>query len=57
MQLSGNKGAAPVLLQFDPLELPVDDVGVVTDIDTVSDLQLAEAIITRRKVLNRPGSW
>lgn len=50
MALSGLKGAASVLRQFGSTELSVDDAGVVTDIDTVTDLELAEAIITRRQI-------
>lgn len=50
MQLSGSKGAAPVLRQFDTFELAVDDAGIVIDIDTVRDLQIAEAFIKKRQI-------
>lgn len=50
MGLSGIKGAAVVLREFGSTELSVDDAGVVTDIDTITDLQLAEAIIARRRL-------
>ncbi|MES2952718.1 MAG: NTP transferase domain-containing protein [Pseudomonadota bacterium] len=40
--LKGNKGAALVLLAYGAIELIVDDIGAVTDIDTVQDLLRAE---------------
>lgn len=45
LQLQGDKGAASVLKQFCVHDLVVHDVGAITDIDTVEDLQLAEAIL------------
>lgn len=48
-RLQGERGAAPVVAAFGPCLLPVDDVGVVTDIDTLSDLQLAEALLAARR--------
>lgn len=36
--LRGNKGAAPVVTAYGATELVVDDIGTVTDIDTVQDL-------------------
>jgi molybdenum cofactor cytidylyltransferase len=41
MRLSGPAGAAAVLRAHTVLELPTDDAGVVTDIDTVADLREA----------------
>ena len=46
--LKGNQGAAPVVRSFSATEIIVDDVGVVTDIDTVHDLQQAETLMTSR---------
>ena len=43
--LSGNKGAAGVIIDYAAIKLIVDDVGMVTDIDTVDDLAQAEAIL------------
>lgn len=44
MDLQGDQGAASVVRRFGALELLVDDVGVVTDVDTVDALQRAEAL-------------
>ena len=46
--LQGELGAASVVRRFGVLELPVDDVGVVTDVDTVDALQRAEALFRAR---------
>jgi len=50
--LSGNQGAAPVLRALREAgkvaELDVDDVGVVTDIDTPEELARAEALMRER---------
>jgi molybdenum cofactor cytidylyltransferase len=43
--LKGNKGAASVVAAHDALELIVNDVGCVTDIDTVDDLRAAERLM------------
>ncbi|AEG92215.1 nucleotidyltransferase family protein [Ramlibacter tataouinensis] len=40
--LTGQQGAAPVLKRRGALELAVDDIGCVTDIDTVADLAEAQ---------------
>ena len=48
LDLEGNKGAAPVIRAYHAIEIIVDDVGTVTDIDTVEDLQRAQAIIAAR---------
>ena len=46
MDLQGNQGAVPVVRAFPAMEIVVDDVGVITDIDTVDDLARAQALIT-----------
>lgn len=43
--LKGNQGAAPVVRAHDAIELIVNDVGCVTDIDTVDDLQAAARLL------------
>jgi molybdenum cofactor cytidylyltransferase len=45
--LHGNQGAAPVVLSHGATELIVDDIGCVTDIDTLDDLARAEALLQR----------
>jgi molybdenum cofactor cytidylyltransferase len=45
MALSGNQGAALVVRSNQAIEMIVDDVGCVTDIDTVEDLQRARQIL------------
>jgi len=49
MGLEGNQGAALVVKVHDAIELIVDDAGCVTDIDTVQDLQQAQALWQRRQ--------
>jgi molybdenum cofactor cytidylyltransferase len=50
--LSGNLGAAPVLRALreahQVAEIEVDDIGIVTDIDTPEELALAEALLLER---------
>ena len=48
MQLHGNKGAAPVMQAHSAFEMAVDDIGCVTDIDTVADLQRALHWLNKR---------
>lgn len=48
LALEGSKGADPVVRAFNAIEIVVDDVGMVTDIDTMEDLQRAQAIINAR---------
>jgi molybdenum cofactor cytidylyltransferase len=43
--LKGNKGAVSVVSVHNAIELIVNDVGCVTDIDTVDDLRAAERLI------------
>lgn len=45
LELMGNQGAAPVVRAYDAIELIVNDVGCVTDIDTVDDLQAAARLM------------
>jgi molybdenum cofactor cytidylyltransferase len=52
LRLSGEFGAAPVLKHLRAagrvVELAVDDIGIVTDIDTLDDLAAAEALLLSR---------
>jgi molybdenum cofactor cytidylyltransferase len=52
LNLKGNQGAAPVLRYFQAINsvafLELDDIGIVTDIDTVEDLARAEALLAAR---------
>jgi molybdenum cofactor cytidylyltransferase len=41
-ELNGNQGAAAVLRAYSAVECHVDDMGCVSDIDTLEDLQRAE---------------
>jgi molybdenum cofactor cytidylyltransferase len=44
LALSGAHGAMSIVRRHACMEIPVDDVGIVTDIDTVQDLQHAQAL-------------
>lgn len=46
--LEGNRGAAPVVRAQTAIEMIVDDAGCVMDIDTVADLQRAQAWLQQR---------
>ncbi len=48
LALKGQHGAAPILLSHQVMEIPVDDVGTVTDVDTVDDLARAQALLDSR---------
>ena len=48
LKLSGNQGAAPVISAYKAIEIIVNDIGCVTDIDTVQDLQRAQALVDAR---------
>ena len=48
LKLEGNKGAAGVLIAYDAIKLVVNDVGIITDIDTVEDLARAEVLLRDR---------
>ncbi|MDO8767737.1 MAG: nucleotidyltransferase family protein [Burkholderiaceae bacterium] len=45
LKLRGNKGAAGVIASYDAMKLIVNDIGVVTDIDTVDDLAQARLLL------------
>lgn len=47
LKLEGNKGAVGVLLVYSAIKLVVNDVGIITDIDTVDDLARAEVLLKR----------
>ena len=53
MRLQGNNGAAPVLRAQAAMNsvafIELDDVGIVTDIDTLGDLARAEILLTQRQ--------
>jgi molybdenum cofactor cytidylyltransferase len=46
--LHGAEGAAAVVKQGNVLRLELDDVGIVTDVDTLEDLARAEALLAAR---------
>ena len=52
LRLQGNNGAAPILRAQAAINsvafIDVDDVGSVTDIDTLNDLRRAEHLLTTR---------
>lgn len=48
LNLSGNKGAAGVIVSYTAIKIIVNDVGSVTDIDTVDDLLRAETMLKMR---------
>jgi hypothetical protein len=37
-----------VVRAFHAFELPLDDIGCITDIDTLADLRAAQALLERR---------
>lgn len=53
LALEGNQGAAPVVLSMSAINsaanLALDDIGVVTDIDTLDDLARAEKLLVARQ--------
>lgn len=55
LALTGQHGAASVLVSHATFALSVDDVGCVTDIDTVDDLRAAERLLRRAALLVEPG--
>ena len=48
LNLKGNQGAALVRSAYVAIEVIVNDIGCVTDVDTVQDLQRAQALIGAR---------
>ncbi len=59
LNLSGNNGAASVIIAYTAIKLIVNDVGIVTDIDTVDDLaraaKLAEGLRKNRSFTINTG--
>lgn len=49
MALVGGQGAAAVVLAHAAVEVPVDDIGTVTDIDTVEDLARAQRLLVQQR--------
>ena len=53
MKLTGNHGAAQVMAAYSAMNLvaniEIDDIGIVTDIDTLADLQRAHDILAGRQ--------
>jgi molybdenum cofactor cytidylyltransferase len=50
LQLTGDKGAASVVAKHNSLQLPVDDVGCVTDVDTPALLEAAQQLLEAQKL-------
>ena len=46
LSLSGDQGAASVVKMFGAIEIPLDDIGIVSDIDTVADLQRVAGLLS-----------
>jgi molybdenum cofactor cytidylyltransferase len=46
--LQGDTGAASIVKKYAPKLLPVDDIGAIHDVDTVTDLAFAEQIFLMR---------
>ncbi len=53
LNLRGNQGAAPIVKSQAAIELIVNDAGCVFDIDTVDDLQAAQALMRCCDAANR----
>lgn len=49
MALGGEQGTVPVVKAWGATLLAADDVGVVTDVDTLNDQQRAAGILAARK--------
>jgi molybdenum cofactor cytidylyltransferase len=50
LQLTGDKGAASVVAKHNNLQVPVDDVGCVTDVDTPALLEAAHQLLQAQKL-------
>jgi molybdenum cofactor cytidylyltransferase len=50
LSLKGDQGAVSVVRAYSAVELVVSDVGCVTDIDTVEDLQAAEKLLVLKSI-------
>ena len=48
LKLEGNKGADGVLIAYAAIKLIVNDIGIITDIDTVEDLARVEVLLKSR---------
>jgi molybdenum cofactor cytidylyltransferase len=55
LNLRGNKGAASVIFAYAAKKLIVNDVGIVTDIDTLDDLARAEDLLKSRSFTINTG--
>ncbi len=55
LNLRGNKGAASVIVAYAAMKLIVNDVGIVTDIDTLDDLARAEDLLKSRSFTINTG--
>jgi len=49
LDLNGNQGAAAVVRTHEAIELIVNDIGCVTDIDTLDDLARAQALLLQSR--------
>jgi molybdenum cofactor cytidylyltransferase len=49
LQLKGSQGAAAIVRAYGAVEVVVNDIGVVTDIDTLQDLLQAESMLASAK--------
>ena len=49
LQLSGDQGAAPLVKRLGVHAIQVDDLGCVTDIDTLADLERAQTLWAKRQ--------
>ncbi len=45
LSLTGDRGAASVVKMFGGVEVPLDDIGIVSDIDTIADLKRVKRLI------------
>lgn len=48
LDLKGNKGAAGVIIAYSAIKIIVNDVGILTDIDTLDDLDRAATLLQSR---------
>jgi molybdenum cofactor cytidylyltransferase len=55
--LKGNRGAAHIAIAQAAIELVVTDVGCVTDIDTLADLQAAQALLVAGATTPSDRTW
>jgi molybdenum cofactor cytidylyltransferase len=54
LDLRGDCGAARVVQSHAALTLPLDDIGCVTDVDTVDDLRVVEGLLPRMRPAAAP---